>query len=254
MRVYRKSLGLLLSSRLAYRVDFLFTLLSISLWSLSSAIFVILLYGVGAGYPDWQFYETLVFLGLFTMFYGFVAMIAFDFFDNVRDAVREGELELILIKPKDEIYLLLSKSFSYEVLGEVFVGVALLTIGLLNTATDLNLLLFGLYLIATMMSYMGFILIISSLGIRYIQVDRFMELLSNIIDIAEYPKNLFPKFAQFSLTLVLPIFIFSYYPASAVLGFEVQHPHLVIVSCFAFFLIALAVWKQTIKSYTGAGG
>ena len=254
MKLYKKSLGMILSSRLAYRTDFLFTFVSITLWSLSSTLFYFLIYAAGAEFPGWNFFEILVFLGVFNVLFGFANAFAFNFFQQVMQAVREGTLEVLLIKPVNEIYLFLSRSFEYESAGEILAGIALLVIGLLNTAVDINVILLFTYFVMSILFYFSAILFISSLAIRFIDVHRLIELLNHLFNIAEYPKNFFPLGGRILFSIIFPLFIFSYYPASAILGYEVENGLLIILSCIIIFFLALFFWKQTIKKYTGAGG
>ena len=247
-------LGLLLSERLAYRKDFIITFLASFSWSLAAPFFIFLVYSAGGQYPGWDVYELLVFIGLFNIIRGIGITLFEELFYKVIERVREGRLELVLIKPKDELYLLFSESFRYTSLGEVSTGIGLLMLGIFNTSLEINFLLLILYTLAALSFLLAMTIFTTTLAIKYVQVERLMELLDTILQFAEYPKNLFPRGVQLGFAVFLPLFIISYYPASALLGYETSYPFLIIASCIAILGLAILYWKKTLKNYIGAGG
>ncbi|MFT4261223.1 MAG: ABC transporter permease [Candidatus Woesearchaeota archaeon] len=254
MKLYLKFIKTQINNRLAYRADFIFTLISIFVWSLASPLFIFLLYGAGATYPDWTIGGLLIFLGCFTIITGFGRTIFFVLFFNIQRRVREGKLETVLIKPMDELQYLIYDSFEFEGIAELITGIVLLVIGISMTTLNVNYLLLIIYFIGAIMLYASFIIFISTLAIRFVKVHRLMEILNNVFEIASYPKNLYPRTIQLGMSIFIPLFILSYYPASAILGIETQNNLIILISVLVLFFASIIFFKKTIKYYTGAGG
>ena len=252
--MYFKFLELLLKQRLAYRLDFIFSFSSVLLWSLAAPLFMLLVYNAGATYPGWSVYELLIFLGIYNIMVGLGNTLFFEFFVKVIEKVRSGELELILIKPVDELYLLLSESFEYVGLGDIVTGTALLIIGATQTSLEVNFLLLIIYMLAGVSLLLSAILFISSTAIKNVRVNRLMELIHTTLQFSEYPKNMFPRTMQVSFGIFIPLFLLSYYPASALLGFNVEHGFYAILASYLILIISIFYWKRTLKNYVGAGG
>lgn len=254
MKAYFKLIKLVFMGRLAYRADLIFTFLSIILWSFAMPLFMFLVYANGATYPGWSFYELLVFLGITNIIYGVCRSLFQNFFFNFSRLIRKGLLEIKLIKPVDEIQLIAGESFEYEGVASILVGIFLLSVSVPNVNLEINVLMLILYFISSILFFLGMILVISSVVTKFIQVNRLGELLFNILEIGDQPKNVFPIFLQTLLTIVMPLFVMNFYPASALLGYEVDYPFLVILSSIIFCVLGIFIFKKSIYSYTGAGG
>lgn len=254
MKIYYQFLKLLFAKKLAYRFDFFASMLSVTLWSFTVPLFMILVYTNGAQYPGWTFNELFVFLGIYNLLTGIGRTLFFNMFFNVINRVQKGELELILVKPVDEIYFLISESFDYSGFGDIFVGAGLFTYGYIQVSPEINFLSLLVNSIFAIAFFFSCILIITTLAIKFVKVDRLIELFETVMQFSEYPKNMYPLFLMSSFTFFVPFFIFSYYPASAVLGFETQNMHWIFLSVLVWFIGSILFWKFTIKRYMGAGG
>ncbi len=254
MKTYLRLLSLKISSRLSYKLDFFTTLISSLLWSLASPLFIILLYQSGASYPDWNFNEILLFIGIYTALFGLGRAFFYNFFFNTGADVRTGYLELTLIKPVDELVLLLGKSFDWESLSEVLAGSLIAIYAFIQLSLSPNIFLFLVYIGLALLFYFSMILLISSLIMKYVQVTRLIEIVERFMDIASHPKNVYPRVVQTGFSIFIPLFIISYYPASALIGFELVYPFTIILTTLIFFMLSLYIWRKSIKNYTGAGG
>ena len=252
--MYLEFLKRKLMSRLAYRKDFIFDIVSSTIWSLLQPLFILLVYGMGAEYPGWSFNEMLVFLGFFNLLVGLNKSIFRGFFKKVEEYVREGKLELVLVKPISEIYYLLGKGISFENLGQTFTGIVVLIAGMVKASLDPNLFIVILFSLSAFLLYFSFILLSSSFAIKYVMVSRLLEIIDVTFEIGDKPMNIFPRFIELAFGVFFPLFLMSYYPASAMLGFEIDYIFIPLISTVVVFITMLLYWKYTLTTYTGASG
>ena len=117
--VYIQGVKTALATRMAYRGDFLMSMLIMMIVEFSGPVITLIIYGNGASFPGWSQYEVLLLQGIFLLSRG----ISFPFFMgivwNTIQRVQEGTFDLLLIKPRSILLMSIVTAFDSEDLGKL---------------------------------------------------------------------------------------------------------------------------------------
>lgn len=121
--VYLQGMKTALASRMAYRGDFIMSMFIMMIVEFAGPVITMIIYGNGASFPGWSQYEVLLLQGIFLLSRG----ISFPFFMgivwNTIGRVKEGTLDLLLIKPRSILLMSVVTAFDSEDLGKLIGGI-----------------------------------------------------------------------------------------------------------------------------------
>lgn len=245
-----------LMSQLEYRVNFAAGVAVETGWMLIKLLYVAVVYraGVNIGVltPD----HILLFIGIYVLMTGFY-MLYYGNFTSISQMVREGELDMYLVKPVSLQFLVTMKRLDLALLlpdfiaGVIMIGLgwhwAGLPVNFLSVAGFLffllcsNLLTYSLFLIPNLLCFW----IVSTRGLA--------DMTAALWDFNNMPQLIYGKWMQRIGTFILPVFVITNFPGLFLMG-ELT-PALMawgVVSPILFFLIARAVWKRAVRNYSSA--
>lgn len=254
--LYIQGIKTALASRMAYRGDFIMSMLIMMIFEFSGPVITLIIYNNGASFPGWGQYEVLLLQGIFLLSRG----ISFPFFMgivwNTIGRVQEGTFDLLLIKPRPILLMSVVTAFDSEDLGKLIGGLLIFRIALKHLPEQplshwisfIVLFLFSLILM------FAFALFMAGLGIVWIGNYRIYDIFMSVMDFGMYPRSIFTKAFQSVLTYFIPVSLLASYPASALLGNVDKTVLLALLSSIVFFLLALWFYFKIIRHYTSAGG
>jgi ABC-2 type transport system permease protein len=264
IRVVRKVSALNMRARLEYRTDFLMSVLFGVLWQTSTLMFAAVLLtrfkgGLGAFPAD----GVLLIIGMRLLSHGLYVF----FFDNLPGLpllVDEGRMDGYFLRPVPVFTQLLLSQFNVNAIGDLAVGATTLGIAveLLHVHWTVALMLYlavaiiGGLLVEGALQLMLACLLLRSPGSRVLGqwVDELMSTFGN------YPLSILPKAVVGLFTFALPLAFVAYFPAEVILGIAPHHGAMSIVTRwspvagFVLFLVALRVWRHSLRHYHSAGG
>lgn len=256
LKIYLHGMKTAFASRMAYRGDFIMSMLIMLVVELFGPLVTLLIYHNGASFPGWQQHEVLLLQGVFLLSRG----IAFPFFMgmvwNTISRVQEGTYDLLLIKPRSILQMSIITAFDSEDLGKLIGGLLLFlyalksvpALPLVNWASFLLLFVFSL------ITMFAFGLFMSGLGIVWIGNYRIYEIFMSVMDFGLYPRSIFTKVFQSIITWIIPISLLGSFPASALLGKPVMGALSAILCSIAFLIAGLWFYHRMVRNYTSAGG
>lgn len=227
----------------------------------SFAILAIILHRF-EGIGGWSTYEVLLLYGLNFLTYATAATFAMPI-HNISNRIRSGQLDAVLTRPVNPLYLLICQNASAGYMGNYVLGVGVLIFAVSNlditiTAGSVALLVVSSLggvlihvsaLIATAVPSFWLLKNRALASIFYWEANRFVD----------YPIAIYSRPVQILLTFVLPYAFISFYPAGAFLGKTDQAvfspvlyylPVLVGVVCFWG---AYQLWKKGLNAYESSG-
>ena len=80
------------------------------------------------------------------------------------------------------------------------------------------------------------------------------EIFGSIEEFGKYPLAIFPKAVQILSSLVIPVAVVGFFPASALLGRLEPAALVSIIPCILFLLFGIWLYNRMIKIYEGVGG
>jgi ABC-2 type transport system permease protein len=256
LRIYLAGVKTALASRMAYRGDFLMSMLIMLLVEMAAPLITFLIYENGATFPGWNMYEALLIQGVFLLGKGIAYPFFFGIVWNTIERVREGTFDLLLIKPKSVLFMAIVTAFDSEDLGKLIGGVTLFTLSLKRLPAPGwgEWLQFFLLFAVTLMVLFGYGLIMAGLGIVWIGNFRVYDIFSSITNFGLYPTAIFSKPLQTIITLIIPIAILGSVPATVLLGRPSAGTLGAVGVGLLFLLFSLVFWQWMLKKYTSVGG
>jgi len=245
-----------LAVRMAYRADFFISIFIMLLVEALVPLVTYLIYKSGASLPGWNMYEALLIQGVFLLSRGISFPFFFGMVWNTILRVQDGTFDLLLIKPRSVLQMLIVTGFDSEDLGKLLGGIILFSVSLANIpfpGLELWLKFFALFLVSLVVMF-GFGLILSGFGIVWIGNYRVYEIFFSIANFGMYPANIFSKGVITFITAVLPVAILGFVPASQLLGRPAEGTLITVVSSFVFLFLSFLFWKAMFRRYNSAGG
>lgn len=245
-----------ISTATAYRANFIISSVITLLSNILFPLVTMLIYSSGGSFPEWNYWEVLLIQSIFTLSTGFSGIFSDGILWQTLYHVKEGNLEIVLIKPVDTLFYLMASTvsvdgFSLILGGGVMMGIALSNIG---GITLLMVLQFFVLFIAGVLVMTGISLMMASTSFKWVANSRIPEIFDSIKNFGKYPLGIFPKAIQGFTSFIMPVSMIAYFPATALLGRESDIKYLMIIPCLLFFILGVFIYKKLIKLYESAGG
>ncbi|AOY01941.1 ABC transporter permease [Jeongeupia sp. USM3] len=256
LAVYACLLRGALAARMTDRADLAISMIIMLLADLVVPLTTLLVYQHGAGFSGWQRDEALLLQATFLIAKGIAFPFCFGMIWTTTELVREGTFELLLLKPRSTLLLLLGHSFQPEDTGKLLGGIVLFCYALPNVAIGGSAAMagFALLLLLAALTLFGFALLMTCLSFVWIGNSRLQEIFDAVSAFALYPHGIFTRSALGWLTWVIPVSVLGYLPAATLLGRP--DPALPLaVACAVFFVLAVTgLWRLMLARYASAGG
>ncbi len=250
-------------SALQYRVNFIGGIIGLFLHSVLAAVGGIVLIDRFGGVLGWDLGQVMFMFGL-TRIQSGIIYSAFRGIVSWEFHVREGWVDLYLVRPRGMLSQASGAYFDVAGLGPIIAGIGLIVYGAILSPPDLTWWLVPWLLVVMVsgtMIQLGLVMIISSSAFYNVKMGS----ATNAVERSQWQMNLFPASAystvvQALITIGLPWAFMAFYPAhllydvspSGLFGEPVMY--LAPVAAIATFAVAYAGWRRGIRSYQGIGG
>jgi len=170
--------------------------------------------------------------------------------------IRDGNYDLLMVKPGSVIVLSIASSIEPENVGVFFGGLGMFIYSLVNlpTASVVNWLQFTFFFIASVILSFGLVLIMSATSFKWVGNSRIFEMYEALTTFGRYPGTVFSKALIWIISFVLPVATLGYLPAAALLNRNDAMMLLVILPCLGFAVIGVLLFKYMVYKYQSAGG
>jgi len=256
LSMWWKHVKIKLIMRMAYRTEFFIALLAMATLEFVGPIIAYTIYYNSPGFVGWTLYDILLLQGILMTLrgIGFSCLMGIVWNSNIK--LREGTFDLILLKPRNALFMFMCDSFDSEDWIKVFggaalIGVAVHQIGGITFASVGIAIVVSIFALLLMLS-LG--LFMSAFIFRFIQTWRIYELLDILMMVGQYPKSIYPRAIQTIFTGIIPIFIASVFPTQALLGTLRSDVFISMGAVIIILTIAIKAWYGAIKNYASAGG
>ncbi len=256
LRIVGALLRASLSAALQYREDFL---LDAALGLLRTAAAMgptLLLFSVRDQVAGWSAPDVTLVLGLYLFAHALLSGLVEPNLGEVVEAIRSGNLDLVLLKPADAQLLVsfrrVQPSAAWDLLGGALViawacahrpvptvGQATLALGLVAAGL---VAMYSLWLLAICTSFF------------FVRVDNLRYVLGAVADAGRNPLAVYPGWVRVVLTAVVPVGLITTFPASALRG-EGGGWLLAVGAGVAlvFAVLSRLAWRRSLAAYTSSG-
>lgn len=247
-----------IKTKMAYRADFYFYIISDFLLQSMNLIFILVVFGHIDQIKGWSREEMLFIYGFFMVPFALYSGFFNHLFDVPEKYVMQGEFDRILIRPVNSLFQVVMETMRLELLAGVMPAVAIM----IYAGRELGLEwhwwdfpVFFLMVIGAALIYGGIYIILASLGFWFEGRMGLMPMVYNLSNYGRYPTNVYKGAVRFILTWILPFAFVGFYPATILMHREEYYSYacLTPVVGLVFFIAAYFVWSSGIKRYISTG-
>lgn len=205
----------------------------------------------------WNLSEMVFLLGLFILSKP-VYRVFFQGAALVSTMVLEGTLDQILVRPRSPLVLLVTSETNPVAMGDLVLGVILVTIGAGGTEVEWSAWRVG-YLLSLVvcgsMVYVGTLLLKGAVCIFVVKIEAANALLQQFEQYAKYPISIYHPFVKIALVTLLPYGLAASVPAAVFLGKEgvAWFAWMAPLFCLGYAAVAAAVFQWCLRFYKSCG-
>lgn len=256
LKIYKEAIRISFSSAIAYRANFLLNMLITLTSNIILPMVTIMIYGAGASFNDWNMYEVLLIQSIFTISNGFSSVFFNGIVWKTMDDVKEGTIEITLIKPVNCMLYLMASTFSIDGIGVIIGGIVFFYISIVHigTITFLMWIEFFIFFIMGLFVMIGIELLIAATSFKWVANSRIPEMYESFIRFGYYPQSIFSRSIIAITTYIVPVAMIGFFPASALLGIVEKRMFFSMIPCVLFMIIGMCIYQYMVKQYEGVGG
>lgn len=257
MMLYLKFLMIHIKSIMQYKLSFLLLVFGQFLTSFSVFLGVYFMFQRFHRVKDYSYSDILLCYSIVMMGYT-LAEIILRGFDLFSQTIANGEFDRILLRPRNEIFLVLAGKIELARVGRLIQAVIILIYGV-NTATiswtvDKIMLLIFMIMGGSIVFGCLFVLF-ASLCFFTLEGLEFMNILTDgAREHGKYPINIYGKKILRFCTFVIPYTLFQYYPFLYLIGRIQNKLYLLLPFATVLFIIpTYLLWRFGVKHYKSTG-
>lgn len=239
---------------LEFRFNLLIKSVSEVLWYVSQLGVFEILFLHTQNIAGWTIEEVRVFMGILFCIDALWMTFFIDGLGNISEDVRKGQLDLILAKPANPLFMIVFQKINSLYMINFAAAVVYLLWAFSKVPLPAVQLLW-LFLVVPMglLLQFAFRVIIASIIIRIVSAESLVFVWYSLFRVATRPDSIYPKWLKFILRSVFPLALMVSIPAELVLG-KSGWLTFILSAMLLTTLCALSLWswKSALKSYGSA--
>jgi ABC-2 type transport system permease protein len=251
-------LRLNVSEELQYRGNLMASVLGTLFWMATALLTLNVFFRQTERLGGWDYWEVVVLLGVFNALTGRVEAVLRPGIGDLASQVRNGSLDLVLIKPVHPLGFLSFRRLDVWRFTDIALGLVLAGYALARMDHVPSMIQIGAFLVslvsAGIVVYAIWVLLMS-LAFWFVSVENLSVLFDAVYESARYPVSAYPGALRFLFVYLLPIAWTTTVPASALTGRLGPAIALAAIGVAAVVLVVTRrVWRAALRRYTGASG
>jgi ABC-2 type transport system permease protein len=244
--------------RLAYKGDFLISIISTFVAAAFGLAVVLILFNRAPRLAGWSFYEILFLYG-----FGLIPLSIFNvlsinlyYFGDLY--IVQGKFDRVLLRPVHSLFQILFEQFRLESLSDAGVGLGIVLfatgrLGLQFHLTDWLALAFAA--LCGALIYLSVFLMLTTVSFWMEDRVGVMPPVYNMMAFGRYPLKIYNGFLQFLLSWIIPFGFAAFYPSSHLLGHAGYRSYFYLLPVVAavFLALAIALWNRGVRNYSSTG-
>lgn len=255
--LFWKFRGIQLMKMTEYRGDFFFWSFISVLWTIFNLFAFSLILRVSGNIASWNQYEMYLLLGTFTIIDAFTWSFFFENMSNYTRQIFKGELDYLLTKPVNTIFLLTTTENSYNGIFRLVIGISVIVYSLIKLNISVSLggvFLYAILLLSGLLLMYSCWFIIATLAFWVEKLDNINQIIPGFRRILQVPRSTFSGVLSLLLTVLLPLSLIASVPSEVLLGKEnVTIIFWLLISTVLTGLAASAFFSFAIKKYSSVG-
>jgi ABC-2 type transport system permease protein len=261
VRVYLAFARFGLAAEMGFRVNFLVKLSVEALWLAILVLFYELIFARTDSVAGWDRNQYLFFVGCHYALGGLIETLFLEGCTDFADLVRSGDLDLYLLKPIDEQFLITTRHVDWATAPNVLQGVGVMAYALASlpgwTFDPWRLLAFlALFVCGVAMAY-SFLLMLCSLSVWLVRNQNLLEMWWLFTTLMRHPREIFEggwatPVGRF-FTFVVPVLLVVSVPAETMV--KALSPGFVagtVAAAVALVVVSRRFFRRALRSYRSA--
>jgi ABC-2 type transport system permease protein len=249
-----------LITELAFRANFLIKLTVEVLWLAILMAFYLTLFQNTSVIAGWTRDEYLFFVGCHYALGGIVETFFLENCTDFADLVRSGDLDMFLLKPIDEQFLITCRKIDWSTAPNILLGMAIMITSLIIMDWPFDPWRLGAFLVlfacGTAMAY-GFLLLLTSTSVWFVRNQSLMEMWWLFTTLMRYPRGIFEggwaRPVGWFFTFIIPVLLVVNVPADTMV--KVLDPRAILMTFLAagaLLFLSRRFFRYALQSYRSA--
>jgi ABC-2 type transport system permease protein len=203
----------------------------------------------------WSEPQVVLVIGLYFLMQAVLAGLVEPNLGEIVEAIRSGNLDLMLLKPADSQILASVRRVAPSHVWDLLVAGALIAYAYVHmpVPAPIDVVLAVLMLLCGLAAMYGLWLLAICASFFFVRVDNLRFLLWSVTDAGRWPLDVFARWIQFVLIAVIPIGLLTTFPVMALSGAWTMPMVLAGLAVAAVFLVGSRLaWNRSLASYTSA--
>jgi ABC-2 type transport system permease protein len=249
-----------LATELAFRANFLVKLVVEVLWLSILLLFYETVFGKTQTVAGWDRHEYLFFVGCHYALAGVIETFFLENCTGFADLIRSGDLDIYLLQPIDEQFLVSTRNIDWSTAPNVFLGAAVMGFALHGMGWHFDPVRVGAFLVlfvcGSAMAY-SFLLLLSSTSVWFVRNQSLMEMWWLFTTLMRYPREIFTgswatPFGRF-FTFVVPVLLVVNVPAHTMVKALEPGPIAgMLVAAAVLLAVSRRFFRYALQSYRSA--
>lgn len=245
-----------LKSLFAYRLQASLWMLNGVIQALGTLLPIFAIYQVSSGITGWSFYQIMLLSGATSLAVGTIFFLVQGW--EIIQAMQKGGIDIYLLRPFGSFTIFMSNfSDASSGFSTIFSGAAIFTYAAIALHIGLpSVLVFIAMFCLGMIALMCFFIAITLVAYHLFRRGTFLFRMISILSASgNYPLNVFGRLGIIAFTVVFPIGLAYYYPASTLVGsyspiFIIEF----IIGCVAMVAVCYRSFYYLLRQYSSGGG
>jgi ABC-2 type transport system permease protein len=263
LALYRRLIAARVRAQLQYRTSFALEIAGTLLISFIDFLAILVIFANVPRLAQWTLPEVAMLYAITGLAFAFTDL-AIGHLDEFPRLIRDGNFDLLLIRPRGTLFQLLTADFQLRRLGKALGALAVLVYALANLQIDWDLGRIAMLLAVVPFGVAIFASIwIGTICIAFWSVEA--REASNAFTyggqfLSQFPMNVYDQWLRRFLAYIFPIAFVAYFPALYILnkpdpiGLPEWLRFASPLVALAAVLVASAIWRVGVRHYQSAGG
>jgi ABC-2 type transport system permease protein len=255
IRIYKVLLMMNLENLIAYRANFINSMISTIVWGSLSFVSIFLLTARTDNIYGWTRNDLFLLTSVYNIIVGIFYTLFANNFERFSRLMHFGEFDNLLTKPIDPQFSVSFWFLAYTSIFRIIIGIIIAAI-IIRTYTInlLSLLFFGALIILSVSVLYSIWCFISSLIIRFTNLSNIPDLLYNITGFGRYPADIYKNLSTPLFLFLAPVTLIITTPTKALISKMSYIDILFLITIAVISIISSRFfWKSSLKYYSSIG-
>ena len=243
----------------AYRFDMLVRVFVSLMHLCADLLGVWVIFSNTKAVADWRIEHMIILVGVFRIVAGGIRILIVPNMRRVFEDIMEGTLDFVLLKPVNSQFLVSIREVVVWRIVDIILGAGIAAYGchrLNGFVPAWTLLMFVVMLAAGFTIVYCFWLMLATLCFWFVRLQNIEMIFWNVFEAGRFPIQVYPNWAQWTLTYLIPLAFITTFPAMAGTGDPSRmSARIVLTALFmavSMFALTSWLWRAGLRRYSGA--